>query len=456
MINQTKVNIQPINQKKIIHSRFNQVYQKIKPSQILVLFSNPSKPSQHLPTNGNFRADSNFYYLTGINHPNLIAVLSQKNYFVFAPHFSKEQYVWDSDLFGIEELSLAKDFYQIDEVFAKDFFVSKVVELCNDEKYDELICEFNQEKIIKPDEIKQVFSNIRKSKKRDDKAPISKFSDSNQFFASIRTIKTIEEIELMAVSAKIAAKAHNHLAKNLKRIDSETELMNLFSSYSSNLGSDGLAYPSIVAAGNNGCILHYRTNNSMIKNTDSVLIDAGCLYQGYCSDITRVFPKSGKFTGAMRDLYQAVYGIQKELIDYLKVAKRFNQIQEKAIYLISQALIDLKLVHQNLDEVIESHRYKDFYMHSFGHFLGLDVHDFASYKDENGKSIELASGMVFTVEPGIYIHPSLNVLDEFKGLAVRIEDDVALNYDETNSCEVKILTEDALKQMDDLENLMMG
>jgi Xaa-Pro aminopeptidase len=188
-------------------------------------------------------------------------------------------------------------------------------------------------------------------------------------------------------------------------------------------GAQAVAYPPIVASGPNACVLHYRENNRQTQETDLLLIDAGCEYQGYASDITRTFPVGGRFIGAQKAVYELVLAAQLACIEAVRPGKPFHDYHEVAERVLARGLIDLKLCEGTLDAVLESGAYKQFYMHRAGHWLGLDVHDVGLYRVD-GASRMLEPGMVLTVEPGCYIRPGEKVPEEFWDIGVRIEDDV--------------------------------
>jgi len=184
------------------------------------------------------------------------------------------------------------------------------------------------------------------------------------------------------------------------------------------------AYGSIVASGPNACVLHYRENNRQLRDGELLLIDAGCEYQGYASDITRTFPVSGRFSGPQKDIYELVLATQLACIDEVTPGKPWDAYQDTAVKVLAQGFVDLGLCQGTLDGVIESEDYKRFYMHRAGHWLGMDVHDAGDYRDRSGAWATLEPGMVLTVEPGAYIRPADNVPEHFWNIGVRIEDDI--------------------------------
>jgi len=214
-------------------------------------------------------------------------------------------------------------------------------------------------------------------------------------------------------------------------------------------GSRSVAYTSIVGGGANGCILHYIENNAELKDGDLVLIDAGAEYQYYAADITRTFPVNGKFSEPQRALYDLVLKSQMAAIRTVKPGNHWNDPHEATVNVITKGLLKLGLLKGKLDELIQSEAYKQFYMHRAGHWLGMDVHDVGDYK-VGGEWRVLEEGMVLTIEPGIYVSPDDNSVDEkWRGIGIRIEDDVLVTAKNH-----KVLTAKVPKKADDIEALM--
>ena len=222
-----------------------------------------------------------------------------------------------------------------------------------------------------------------------------------------------------AISSGAHRRAMEHVRPGWFEYQVEAELLHEFLRF----GAQAVAYPSIVASGPNACVLHYRDNNREMVDGDLLLIDAGCEYQGYASDITRTFPVNGKFSGPQKDIYELVLASQYACLDAVKPGAAFHDYHKAAERVLAQGYIDLGLCQGTLDEVLEKGSFKQFYMHRAGHWLGMDVHDAGLYQVK-GASQKLVPGMVLTVEPGTYIRPADNVPEHFWNIGVRIEDDV--------------------------------
>lgn len=213
-------------------------------------------------------------------------------------------------------------------------------------------------------------------------------------------------------------------------------------------GSQALAYPNIVASGPNSCILHYTDNRAQLKSGDLVLIDAGCEYQNYASDITRTFPVNGRFNPEQKAIYHIVLKAQQAIMALIKPGIAWNQLQKTCVDFVTQGLMDLGLLKGNLNDLIQKKSYQKFYMHGCSHWLGLDVHDVGTYKLEK-QWRNLEPNMVFTIEPGIYIRPAADIDKKWWNIGIRIEDDV-----QVTSEAFEVLTAQIPKDLTDIENLM--
>jgi Xaa-Pro aminopeptidase len=239
----------------------------------------------------------------------------------------------------------------------------------------------------------------------------------------LRLVKDEQELGIMRRAAAISSAAHVRAmaasAPGKREYEIEAELLHEFCRN----GARTPAYGSIVAAGANACVLHYRENSAELRRGDLMLIDAGCELDSYASDITRTFPIGGKFSTAQRDVYELVLASQEAAIRAVKPGADFIDYHDAATRVLVEGLIDLKLCKGSVEQVLENESYKQFYMHRTGHWLGLDVHDAGDYM-QKGKWRKLKPGMVLTVEPGCYIRPADNVPKAFWNIGVRIEDDV--------------------------------
>jgi Xaa-Pro aminopeptidase len=264
----------------------------------------------------------------------------------------------------------------------------------------------------------------------------------------MRLYKSRAEIELMRESARIAARAHVRAMRfcrpGLHEYQVMAEILHEFMRSRADI-----SYQPIVGGGENGCILHYTENSAVLNDGELLLIDAGCEYEYYASDITRTFPINGRFTPEQRALYEVVLEANLAAIAAVKPGHHWNQPHEAAVHALTAGMVRLGLLKGKVAALVKAEAYRDFYMHRTGHWLGMDVHDVGDYKVGDVWRV-LEPGMVLTIEPGLYIPPRCrSVPKRFRGLGIRIEDDVLVTRDGRS-----VLTADVPKQPDELEALM--
>ena len=363
-----------------------------------------------------FRCNSNFYYFTGFKEPNAWMIIFSDGRrlnedIIISKKKDKTKELWNGVIIGQRK---AKTEYLFDKAYA-----TEAVDQIVTSKLAESHCVFFPT-------AEQIFSkrvtrwlSLLSGKKRMGIDYPCYLGDLNCVIENQRVIKDAYELKVMKKAACISAAAHREAMKisrpGLKELDIETVLLQVFR----NNEAYEVAYPSIVASGSNACVLHHRAGSRVLQKNELLLIDAGCEFNGYASDITRTFPVSGKFTDAQKLIYEIVLLAQKDAIQKIKVGEKYNSPHEAAVRSITQNLINAGLIkNRNIDEAVEKQDYRKFYMHKTGHWLGLDVHDVGSYNTTFKKN------MVLTVEPGIYIRPSKNIPREFWNIGIRIEDDV--------------------------------
>jgi Xaa-Pro aminopeptidase len=285
--------------------------------------------------------------------------------------------------------------------------------------------------------------------KESDSEPCCEQVDLDHLLAELRLIKSAAEIKLMRKAADISAEAHCRAMRFCQPGQYEYQLQAEIEHQFMMSGATGPAYTSIVGGGKNACILHYIENQSALKSGDLVLIDAGCEYQDYAADITRTFPINGKFSTAQAAIYDIVLAAQTAAINCISPGVTYDQANKATIEVITQGLVDLGILKGDVDQLITEGAYREFYMHSVSHWLGMDVHDVGDYKINNQWRVYEA-GMLLTIEPGIYIAAdNQNVDKKWRGIAVRIEDDILVT-----KAGREVLTDGVPKQRDQIESLM--
>ncbi len=406
----------------------------------------PTAPElmRNADSNYGYRFDSHFYYLTGFSEPEaVVVVIAGKNprSILFCREKNLEREIWDGFRYGPAG---AKKAFAFDEAYPIDLIDKILPQLIANKTTLATPIGLNSEWDAR---VMQWMNDLRAQSRRGVAAP-EHILDSHSITSEMRLHKDDYEMQIMQRAADISVSAHMRAMQKTQpgkwEHEIEAELLHEFRRF----GSQAPAYTSIVAGGGNACVLHYVENNQRLKDGDLLLIDAGCEVDGYASDITRTWPVNGKFSAAQKDVYEIVLEAQMKSIAAVKPGAKFHAYHDTTIKVLARGLIDLKLCKGSVDKVIEKKEYLQFYMHSAGHWLGLDVHDAGQYRHD-GISRKLELGMVLTVEPGLYIRPAKNVPKHFHNIGIRIEDDVLVT--KTGN---RVLTDQAPKKVKDIEAWM--
>lgn len=429
-----------------IKARIKALAQVMQPNSVAVLPSASHKVRSR-DTLYPYRQNSSLHYLTGSLEPNTTAVLIVRevgdySYYIFNEPKDALKMRWEGNMLGqegaISELCA-------DKAFSIKDFSKELVHILNNK--DALYYDWGRygqqsdQTIITA--LNQVYDQVRKGVS----APSAVYR-LDTLIDEQRLIKSKEEIQLMQKSAEIAVNAHRQVMTNVRPGLNERELEGwLYKEFMAG-GASGPSYSSIVAGGANACVLHYIDNNQVLNDGDLLLIDAGCEYNYYASDITRTMPVNGKFSSEQKALYECVLAAQEAGLAVIKPGVKWQAIQDAIVPILTQGLIDEGILKGSLDDLINEQAYKDFYMHNSGHWLGLDVHDVGTYK-VNNISRELQPGMALTIEPGLYISKDAAVDEKWQGIGIRIEDDVVVNDSSYLN-----LTEALPKTIADIENIM--
>ena len=368
-----------------------------------------------------FRQDSDFYYLTGFNEPDSLAVFipgrEQGEYILFCREFDEKKALWEGAHAGLEGATThfeADDSFPIDDL---DEILPGMLE--------------NKHKVFYPmgkdseldHRLLDWINHLRGQSRTGVNAP-GELVSLEHILHEMRLFKSAAELKLMRIAAEVSANAHVKAMQTCKpglfEYQIEAEIIHHFIQN----GLRAVAYPSIVAAGKNACTLHYTENVDKLKSGDLLLIDAGAECDHYAADITRTFPISGRFSEPQKQLYQLVLDAQAAAIEQIKPGHSWLSAHEAAVEVLTKGLVSLGLLKGKVKKLIKDEKYKQFYMHRTGHWLGMDVHDVGEYKiDQEWRLLE--PGMVLTVEPGLYIPADCKQVDEkWRGIGIRIEDDV--------------------------------
>lgn len=370
-----------------------------------------------------YRQDTDLHYLTGFDEPQSVLVVAPGHAttktVLFVRPRDPEKEVWDGRRAGVE--GAVSDF-GVDAAYPIDELDARLPELLD--TAGTLYYAFDRDDAFNR-RIVALLKAYRSSRRRADGGPFA-VVDPSTIVHEMRVFKSPADVEGMRRAVAITREAHIAAMARSRPGMHEYEIQAIVEYVFTSRGAQSPAYPSIVASGPNATILHYVSNRRRVKDDDLVLIDAGAEFDCYCADITRTWPMSGTFTPEQRAVYEIVLAAQARCIELCKPGVAFNTVvNDAATRTISEGLIDLGLVKGSLDEVIESGSYKRFYMHRIGHFLGMDTHDVGSMRESRDWR-PLKPGMVVTIEPGIYVPDADDVDARFRGIGVRIEDDILI------------------------------
>ncbi len=412
----------------------------------IALIASASSRTRNRDVEYPFRQDSDFYYLTGFNEAESLAVFipgrEQGEYILFCREFDEQKALWEGAHAGLDG---ATQHYEADDSFPIDDLNDILPGMLE-----------NKSKVFYPmgrnsdldHQILEWINNIRKQSRNGVNAP-GELVSLEHIVHEMRLFKSAAEMRLMRRAAQVSARAHVRAMQNCKpgmyEYQVEAEIIHEFN-------QDGLravAYPSIVAGGKNACVLHYIKNKDKLKKGDLLLIDAGVECDHYAADITRTFPVSGQFSEPQKQLYQLVLDAQAAAIEQVQPGLPWNKAHDASVEVLTRGLVNLGLLKGRVSKLIKDEKYKRFYMHRIGHWLGMDVHDVGDYKlDEQWRLLE--PGMVLTIEPGLYVPADCDSVDpKWRGIGIRIEDDVLVTRDGH-----EILTDGVPKAIDDIESLM--
>lgn len=391
-----------------------------------------------------FRSDSNFLYLSGFCEPGAVIVLFDGKNILFCQEKNDEAKIWTGELVGTER---AVSDFGFDEAYPIEKLDEKMLEFLAGQKH--IFIPYTNAPLVV-----RIFGWIEKMNNQ--KPHVFQFSPSVSDvchpIAEMRLVKGAEEVELMREAAQISAQAHIEVMRSCRDVITELSLETTFHKHCRDSWCDPLhAYPPIVAGGENACVLHYTKNDNYLRGIDLVLVDAGGEFDGYAADITRTFPVNGVFSPEQRALYEIVLEAQKTAIEQICPGNTYQAPHVAAVRVITEGLVRFGLLGGNVDYLIENQLYKRFFPHRTSHWLGLDVHDVGDYTVGSEWRI-LQPGMVLTVEPGIYVQPDDESVDEkWRGIGIRIEDDILVTSEG-----YEILSAAAPKEVEEIENLMRG
>ena len=384
-----------------------------------------------------FRQDSSFYYLTGFTEPDSLLVLDPKGedkFLLFVRPKDRTREIWDGFRYGPEG---TMESFQADAAWTNKE-VGKVLKGLLDGRTVQFVAKEGHP--LNPELLSLVGKHAKTV------TPNSAYTELHR----LRMVKSPAEMELIRHAGKISSAGHNKIMAEAKNLRSEAKLEATFQHHCMMENAKDQAYPPIVATGRNATCLHYNVNNQPTEKNDLILVDAGCSWQNYASDITRCFPATGKFSKEQKALYQATLNTQKKCIEAVKPGISMKEIHMIACQSITEELIEIGLIKGSAKKAMEDKSYFEFFPHNIGHHLGLDVHDCDGLSmEERGRSEKhkLKPGMVVTIEPGIYVQPDNDSVDpKWRGIGIRIEDNILVTDNGYEN-----LTIDAIKELQDVE-----
>jgi len=392
-----------------------------------------------------FRPNSDFYYLTGFEEDNSVVVLCKKcdecKTVLFVQEKVPEMELWTGERLGVDAAQEAFDF---DEVYGIKEFEKQITELLKEQGlvYFEL---FNDNKVYTA--LKEIANTMLHT--RGVNSSPRTFSDITKLTQQMRLIKNSEEIALIRQALVITEKAHHQAMKVCQPEMLEYQLQAEYEYVFKKEGAYSDAYTTIIAGGNSANTLHYIKNDQPLKAGELVLVDAGCEYKMYASDITRTYPVNGIFTPAQKELYNMVLDVQLKIIAAIKPEGSKKALQALSERLLTEGMVSLGILEGHVKTLMDDKKHKVYYPHGIGHWMGIDVHDPCPYSDDNGEEILFAEGMVLTIEPGVYLpEDDMNIPKKYRGIGIRIEDDILITKE---GCEN--LSQGITKSVEEIEKM---
>ncbi len=418
---------------------------KMAPASAAIIFSAP-ECQRSADSEYPYRQNSDFWYLTGFNEPESVLILiksdeTHNHTVLFNRVRDLTAEIWFGRRLGQDA---APEKLGIDRALPFDNINEHLHLLLNglDTVYHAQGLYAYADTILF-----SALEKLRSGQRQNWHAPAT-MTDWRPWLHDMRLFKSAEEIAVMRRAGEISALAHTRAMEKCRagmfEYHLEGEILHEFNRH----GARYPSYNTIVGSGVNACILHYTENESELRAGDLVMIDAGCEYRGYAGDISRTFPVSGKFSSAQRAIYDIVLASQLRAIELLVAGSSICKANDAVIHIMVSGLVALGVMKGDVEHLIAERAYREFYMHGLSHWLGLDVHDVGDYGSSERERL-LEPGMVLTVEPGLYIAPDADVPAEYRGIGIRIEDNVLITAEGN-----EIFTASVIKQADEIEALM--
>lgn len=414
------------------------------PASAALIFSAP-EATRSADSEYPYRQNSDFWYFTGFNEPEAVLVLiksddTHNHSVLFNRLRDKTAEIWFGRRLGQEA---APEKLGVDRALAFSEIDEQLYQLLNGL---DVVYHAQGEYPYADTILFTALDKLRKGSRQNLTAPAS-ITDWRPIVHEMRLFKSQEEIDVLRRAGEISALAHTRAMQTCRpgmfEYQLEGEILHEFNRHGARFAS----YNTIVGGGENGCILHYTENESELRDGELVLIDAGCEYRGYAGDITRTFPINGKFTPAQREIYDIVLASLDAALTLFRPGTSIQDVTSDVVRIMIAGLVKLGILKGDIDQLMADNAHRAFFMHGLSHWLGLDVHDVGVYGPDRSRTLE--PGMVLTVEPGLYIAPDADVPPQYRGIGIRIEDDILITENGNEN-----LTASVVKKADEIEALM--
>lgn len=417
---------------------------QMAPASAALIFSAP-EATRSADSEYPYRQNSDFWYFTGFNEPEAVLVLiksddTHNHSVLFNRLRDKTAEIWFGRRLGQEA---APEKLGVDRALAFSEIDEQLYQLLNGL---DVVYHAQGEYSYADTILFTALDKLRKGSRQNLTAPAS-ITDWRPIVHEMRLFKSPEEIDVLRRAGEISALAHTRAMQACRpgmfEYQLEGEILHEFNRHGARFAS----YNTIVGGGENGCILHYTENESELRDGDLVLIDAGCEYRGYAGDITRTFPINGKFTPAQREIYDIVLASLDAALTLFRPGTSIQDVTSDVVRIMITGLVKLGILKGDVEQLMADNAHRAFFMHGLSHWLGLDVHDVGVYGPDRSRTLE--PGMVLTVEPGLYIAPDADVPPQYRGIGIRIEDDILITENGNEN-----LTASVVKKADEIEALM--
>ncbi|MNC09893.1 Xaa-Pro aminopeptidase [compost metagenome] len=417
---------------------------KMAPASAALIFAAP-EVTRSADSEYPYRQNSDFWYFTGFNEPEAVLVLiksdeTHNHSVLFNRLRDKTAEIWFGRRLGQE---VAPEKLGVDRALAFSEIGEQLHQLLNGL---DVVYHAQGEYAYADSIVFSALDKLRRGSRQNLTAPAT-LTDWRPWVHEQRLFKSEEEIIALRRAGEITALAHTRAMEKCRpgmfEYQLEGEILHEFNRHGARFPS----YNTIVGSGENACILHYTENESQMRDGDLVLIDAGCEYKGYAGDITRTLPVNGKFSAPQREIYDIVLESLETALKLYRPGASMQEVTAQVVRIMVTGLVKLGILNGEIDKLIAENAHRPFFMHGLSHWLGLDVHDVGVYGQDRSRVLE--PGMVITVEPGLYIAPDADVPAQYRGIGIRIEDDILITADGNEN-----LTASVVKSADDIEALM--